>query len=59
MVEFCLIVVGIWCLLVSWGVINLYLRTGLPADDIDLLREFAEKMRNLARIERRRAKRER
>ena len=50
MIELLLIGVGVWCLSITWAVVNLYTRPSptLPDDEIDVLRAFVERLRALS-----------
>ena len=56
MIELLLIGFGVWAIVLTWGVGNLYTRPkdGLSADDLDLLKDFADRFRRLAATEKRR-----
>jgi hypothetical protein len=49
------VLVGVWMILITWGLGNLYTRpiSGLDPDDVDMIKEFMDRIRKIARIERR------
>lgn len=57
MLELLLIPIALWCLLVSAGVLHLLLRPpDIPSDEVDVLREFVERLRKLTVVARKRGK---
>ena len=53
MAELLIIVPVIWALVMTWAVGNLYFRPagGLPEDELEVLREFVDRLRKLAASE--------
>jgi hypothetical protein len=52
------VMIGLWMVVITWGVWNMYARplSGLDPDDIDMIKAFMDQIRKLARIERRNPK---
>jgi len=61
MVEILLIGFGVWAIVLTWGVGNLYTRpvAGLDPDDVDLIKEFMDKVRKMAATESRKGRKPR
>ena len=59
MVEILLIGIGVWAIILTWGVGNLYTRPkdGLSADDVDAIKDFMADVRRMAAKEKRGGKR--
>ena len=51
MASLLVVMVGLWMVVITWGVWNLYARplSGLDPDDVDLIKSFMDKIRKLAR----------
>jgi len=58
-VEILLIGIGVWAIILTWGVGNLYTRPkdGLSADDVDAIKDFMADVRRMAAKEKRGGKR--
>jgi hypothetical protein len=58
MAELLVVMIGLWMVVITWGVWNMYARplSGLDPDDIDMIKAFMDQVRKLARIERRNPK---
>jgi len=54
-VEILLIGFGVWAIVLTWGVGNLYTRPkdGLSADDVDAIKDFMADVRRMAAKEKR------
>jgi len=59
MTELLLIGFGVWAIVLTWGVGNLYTRPkdGLSADDVDAIKDFMADVRRMAAKEKRGGKR--
>ena len=55
MIELLLIGFGVWAIVLTWGVGNLYTRPkdGLDPDDVDAIKDFMADVRRMAAKERR------
>jgi hypothetical protein len=53
------IMVGLWMIVITWGVWNMYARpmSGLDPDDIDMIKAFMDKVRKMAAAAKREASR--
>ena len=61
MVEILLIGFGVWAIVLTWGVGNLYTRPkdGLSADDVDAIKDFMADVRRMAATESRKGRKPR
>ena len=59
MIELLLIGFGVWAIVLTWGVGNLYTRPkdGLDPDDVDAIKDFMADVRRMAAKEKRGGKR--
>ena len=61
MVEILLIGFGVWAIVLTWGVGNLYTRPkdGLDPDDVDAIKDFMADVRRMAATESRKGRKPR
>ena len=61
MIEILLIGFGVWAIVLTWGVGNLYTRpvAGLVPDDVDLIKEFMAQIRKMVATESRKGRKPR